>query len=396
MALTDLTPDEHQWAEEMFKLLRISMESGEGAVGSEDGEPSTGGVADFSQLEQSISELNAKSGILKNYKTLSSAFKKADKATQSGLKAAVAAIHDKNEQAVASTTSALQKCVTDLSGLIDDAEKALAELAGEISGFRAEYISHTERKAEFEKRAYFSKAGAKKLSKFNAMCEGVEKEISQAEACVQTRNIDDVNKALKSCTKSLQKLRNEVDSLASSDASKPETTRVTEEKLQGNIEANYAKKRESWRPSVCYNAAMKVGVIEGNLPEFMRQSLMGEIKVNGYPKGYPELMGVSPETVEKQFDHTKVDESGILNFVDDATGKISHTAYIQKTDKDTLEIYHTNCQTLDMALLSKGGDIPKVGAVTHYELSDPDTQGRFQDWLNAGYSFKHTPASELK
>ncbi|KZL15978.1 hypothetical protein [Pseudovibrio sp. Ad26] len=395
MPLTDLTPEEHQWTEDMFKLLRIDAG---GAEGAEAGEASAEAAlpADFSQLEHSISELNAKSDILRNYKALSSPFKKCDKATQSTLKAALAAIHDKNEKAVISSISFLQTCVSEHSELIHDAERTLSELSDEVGGLREEYNEHANRNAEFVKRAYFSKANAKKLSKFTSACEDVNKELSHAEACVQARNIDDVNKALKSGNKALQKLRKEMDWLDSAEASKPESKRMGDEKLQGSITADYDKKKESWRPQVCYNAAMKVGVIEGNLPEFLRSSLMGENKVNGYPEGYPELMGVSPATVEKEFDHTKVEESGVLNFVDDKTGHISHTAYLQKTDKGSVELYHTNCQTLDMALLRKDQDIPKSGLVTHYELSDPDTQNRFQEWLNNGYSFKHTPASDLK
>ncbi|WP_108819891.1 hypothetical protein [Pseudovibrio sp. Alg231-02] len=395
MPLTDLTPEEHRWTEDMFKLLRINAG---GAEGAETGEASAEAAlpADFSQLEHSISELNAKSDILRNYKALNSSFKKCDKATQSALKAALAAIHDKNENAVISSVSLLQKCVSEHSELINDAERTLSELSDEVGGLREEYNEHANRNAEFVKRAYFSKANAKKLSKFTSACEDVNKELSHAEACVQARNIDDVNKALKSGNKALQKLRKEMDWLDLAEASKPESKRMGDEKLQGSITADYDKKKESWRPQVCYNAAMKVGVIEGNLPEFLRSSLMGENKVNGYPEGYPELMGVSPETVEKEFDHTKVEESGVLNFVDDKTGHISHTAYLQKTDKGSVELYHTNCQTLDMALLRKDQDIPKSGLVTHYELSDPDTQNRFQEWLNNGYSFKHTPASDLK
>ncbi|KZL28875.1 hypothetical protein [Pseudovibrio sp. Ad37] len=395
MPLTDLTPEEHQWTEDMFKLLRIDAG---GAEGAEAGEASAEAAlpADFSQLEHSISELNAKSDILRNYKALSSSFKKCDKATQSALKAALAAIHDKNEKAVISSISFLQKCVSEHSELINVAERTLSELSDEVGGLREEYNEHANRKAEFVKRAYFSKANAKKLSKFTSACEDVNKELSRAETCVQARNIDDVNKALKSGNKALQKLRKEMDWLDSAEASKPESKRMGDEKLQGSITADYDKKKESWRPQVCYNAAMKVGVIEGNLPEFLRSSLMGENKVNGYPEGYSELMGVSTETVEKEFDHTKVKESGVLNFVDDKTGHISHTAYLQKTDKGSVELYHTNCQTLDMALLRKDQDIPKSGLVTHYELSDPDTQNRFQEWLNNGYSFKHTPASDLK
>ncbi|KZK95655.1 hypothetical protein PsAD46_00668 [Pseudovibrio sp. Ad46] len=395
MPLTDLTPEEHRWTEDMFKLLRINAG---GAEGAETGEASAEAAlpADFSQLEHSISELNAKSDILRNYKALNSSFKKCDKATQSALKAALAAIHDKNENAVISSVSLLQRCVSEHSKLINDAERTLSELSDEVGGLREEYNEHADRKGEFVKRAYFSKANAKKLSKFTSACEDINKELTHAEACVQARNIDDVNKALKSGNKSLQKLRKEMDWLDSAEASKPESKRVGDEKLQGSLTADYDKKKESWRPQVCYNAAMKVGVIEGNLPEFLRSSLMGENKVNGYPEGYPELMGVSPETVEKEFDHTKVEESGVLNFVDDKTGHISHTAYLQKTDKGSVELYHTNCQTLDMALLRKDQDIPKSGLVTHYELSDPDTQNRFQEWLNKGYSFKHTPASDLK
>ncbi|QUS56154.1 hypothetical protein [Pseudovibrio brasiliensis] len=393
MPLTDLTKEEHQWADDMFKLLHISADGEEGA---ENGAASAGTPTDFTHLEQSISELNAKSDILRNYKALSSSFKKIEKATQSALKAALAAIHEKNEQAVGSTVSALQKCTSEHAGLINDAERTLAELSDEVGGLRAEYEEHSARKTEFVKRAYFSKANAKKLNKYTSACEDVDKELNQAEASVQARNIDDVNKALKSSTKSLQKLRKEMDWLDSAEASKPESKRMDEEKLQGSLTADYEKKRENWRPQVCYNAAMRVGVIEGNLPEFMRTSLMGETKVNGYPEGYPELMGVTPETVEKEFDYTKVEESGVLNFVDDKTGHISHTAYLQKTDKGSIELYHTNCQTLDMALLAKGQAIPKSGLVTHYELSDPERQGRFQEWLNKGYSFKHTPASDLK
>ncbi|KZK87431.1 hypothetical protein PsAD13_00707 [Pseudovibrio sp. Ad13] len=408
MPLTNLTPEEHKWTEEMLRLLRINVQGGaaggeEGALGDgaaaaggEGAEASADDASEFAWLEQSISELYAKSAILRNYKSLSSTFKKLDKATQSALKASVAAIHDKNEIVVASTVTALQKCISELSGLIDDAERTLSELGDEVSGLHEEYETHSQRKAEFVKLAYFSKNNAKKLSKFNVVCEDVAKEIGNAEACVQARNIDDVNKALKSCNKALQKLRKEMDWLDSSEASKPESKRVGDEKLQGGLIADYDKKKESWRPQVCYNAAMKVGVIEGNLPEFLRTSLMGAAKVNGYPEGYPELMGVSTETVEKEFDHSKVEESGVLNFVDDRSGHISHTAYLQKTDKGTVELYHTNCQTLDMALLGKGQDIPKSGLVTHYELSDPDTQNRFQEWLNKGYSFKHTPASDLK
>ncbi|SFJ99619.1 hypothetical protein SAMN04488518_101669 [Pseudovibrio ascidiaceicola] len=398
MPLTDLTPEEHQWTEEMFKLLRINAGGEEGAEGgaAAGGAASVDTPADFSQLEHSISELSTKSDILRNYKALSSSFKKLDKATQSALKAALAAIHEKDKQAVVSAVSALQKCVSEHSELISDAERTLSELSDEVNGLRQEYNEHAGRKAEFVKRAYFSKTNAKKLSKFSSACEDVSKELTHAEASVQARNIDDVNKALKTSTKSLQKLRKEMDWLDTSEASKSESKRMGDEKLQGNLTSDYDKKRESWRPQVCYNAAMKVGVIEGNLPEFMRASLMGENKVNGYPEGYPELMGISPETIEKEFDHTKVEESGVLNFVDDRTGHISHTAYLQKTDKGSVELYHTNCQTLDMALLGKAQNIPKAGLVTHYELSDPDTQNRFQEWLNKGYSFKHTPASDLK
>ncbi|MES0870107.1 hypothetical protein [Pseudovibrio sp. SCP19] len=393
MPLTDLTKEEHQWADDMFKLLHISADGEEGA---ENGAASAGTPADFTHLEQSISELNAKSDILRNYKALSSSFKKIEKATQSALKAALAAIHEKNEQAVGSTVSALQKCTSEHAGLINDAERTLSELSDEVRGLREEHKEHTARKAEFVKRAYFSKANAKKLNKYTSACEDVDKELNQAEASVQARNIDDVNKALKSSTKCLQKLRKEMDWLDTAEASKPESKRMGDEKLQGGLVADYQKKKESWQPQVCYNAAMKVGVVEGNLPEFMRQSLINQKRVNGYPSGFQELMGVTAETVEKKFDHSKIEESGILNFVDDATGQISHTAYLQKTDKNTLEIYHANCQTLDMALLAKGQDVPKVGLVTHYELSDPDTQNRFQGWLDQGFSFKHTPASDLK
>ncbi|WP_208978250.1 hypothetical protein [Pseudovibrio denitrificans] len=339
---------------------------------------------------------NSKSEVVKNDKSLSSNYKKIDKAIQSSLKTVVAAIHDRNEETMASAMNILQRCISEFSNLINDGERILQELSSEVVGVRDEWAVLADRREDFVRRCYFSKAAAKKLNKFVAVCEALGKDLNNADSCIRQKKIDLLQQVLKAGTKNLQRLRQEVDKLEDAVSTKPAAKRLSDEKLHEGLTSDYSKKKESWQPQVCYNAAMKVGVIEGNLPEFMRQSLIKEKKVNGYPAGFKKLMGVTAETVEKKFDHSKIEESGILNFVDDATGQISHTAYLQKTDKNTLEIYHANCQTLDLALLAKGQNIPKVGLVTHYELSDPDTQSRFQGWLDQGFSFKHTPASDLK
>ncbi|KZK93355.1 hypothetical protein PsAD5_03068 [Pseudovibrio sp. Ad5] len=170
---------------------------------------------------------------------------------------------------------------------------------------------------------------------------------------------------------------------------------VTSAQLQKKIASDFAKKPEGWHPQVCYNFALKVGVLEGKISNHFKQELMSGAKVGGYPLGFSDKMGITASNTQKYFDHTKITGSGIINFIDDQVGAVVHTAYLQKEDGGSVHIYHANCMTLDMALLGDAPDVPKVGCVTHYEVSDHYTQNRLQCWLDGGYSFKFTPASKL-
>ncbi len=74
-----------------------------------------------------------------------------------------------------------------------------------------------------------------------------------------------------------------------------------------------------------------------------------------------------------------MDGSGSLNYAGDSAAHIFHSACLQKTDIGSVELYHTNCQRLNMAMLAEGKVSTKKGLVTHYELSNPDTQRRYQE-----------------
>ena len=170
---------------------------------------------------------------------------------------------------------------------------------------------------------------------------------------------------------------------------------VTSVQLQKKIASDFAKNPEGWHPQVCYNFALKVGVLESKISEQSKQELMSGVSVGGYPLGFSDKMGVTASNTQKYFDHTKITASGVINFIDDHKSAVVHTAYLQKEESGSVHIYHANCMTLDLALLGEATDLPQVGCLTHYEVSDHYTQNRFQCWLDGGYSFKFTPVSEL-
>ncbi len=395
MPLTTMTPEE-QWACDVLEQLGQSVAAEQHTEASNGSSLEGDEAQQLAEFERNISQLTEKSDILKQSKAHSTTFKNLDETLRVNVKKAQNAIEKNNQEAIASTFSELKQSITSLTGMIESAEESFVGYSQETDTLRQEYSEYSKRKAAFARRAYFSKRGTKKMNKFNSICEKLSRKLDHLEDSLQAGTLDEMPRTLKSCSKTVHQIQKEVDWLEASETQIPESLRVDEKKLQGNLETDYVKNKESWRPQICYNAAIRVGVIEGNLTEYMRQILMSGNTVDGYPVGYAELMGISEETVEKLFDDRKIEESGIMNFRDDRSGRISHTAYLQKTRKETVELYHTNCQTLDMALLGDATTLPKSGPVTHYNLSDPDTQSRFQDWLDSGYSFKHTPASQLK
>lgn len=403
MPATTITTEEQKWAEKVYSHLNWSFPDQdihipESLTTAENDDDDTGLKrlsGELSALEDAIMRLSGLEELAKGYKPTASIFKKSRKSAETNLKAAKTAQANNNVKLLEAKILALRANTLELDGAVEIAEKEFKSVTEDVTKLKQHHSQLEAHKAELLKRAMFQKVLASKFKNYETHLAEVAKQIDAIDLSVSLQDIDHTAKAVKSAQKHLQKLEKDVqwfDEYA--ETPKPAKT-LSEDKLKSKIASDYSKKKESWRPMVCYNTALKVGVLEGNLSDHFHKCLMSKKLVQGYPEGYAELMDVSAETVAKTFDHNEIGESGLINFWDDHTEKVSHTAYLQKTEDGDLHIYHTNCLPLDRALMGNAIEAPQTGGLTHYNLSNQETQGYLQNWLNGGYSFKVTPASEL-
>ncbi|MBC3301010.1 hypothetical protein H0Z09_07740 [Pseudomonas sp. SWRI18] len=154
---------------------------------------------------------------------------------------------------------------------------------------------------------------------------------------------------------------------------------------------------------ICYEASMRVGQAEKNLPSKVYDAVVAATNRNGgtnYSPRYLALMGVEPGSLKTKFNPDDITESGLLNFKHATPdGEFGHTVYIQKAENNELYLFNLNSPDLDVAMIRNGNPPVTSAGMTVYSLGNGKHKGlqNFLDGLDAkpGWQFAYTPASTL-
>lgn len=174
-----------------------------------------------------------------------------------------------------------------------------------------------------------------------------------------------------------------------------EPAKLSDIAMQNNVRILYKKLAKTSEPDICYAVALRSGQAEKVLSPKVFDKLMHNAFENGYPSRWKEAMGITPERIQSKFDPADMTESGVINFFDKRRdNKLVHTAYIQKTADGKQVLYNTNQLELDLAMLGPGKTPNIAGRSAVYSLEEGGA-ANLQQWLDKGYDFSFTPASEI-
>lgn len=169
------------------------------------------------------------------------------------------------------------------------------------------------------------------------------------------------------------------------------TPRTTSDTLV-NLNKRYNHMSENQQPNICYTLAMHAGVAGNTLSKEAEAEVAKSENLNYSPR-YQQLMGINATNHSRHFDANAITESGVLNFRDNGTERLSHTAYLHRDPSGALTLMHNNGMSLDQALMARGMPIGEQhGGMMVYHL-DQDRLQNLQGYLDNGRTFHFSPAS---
>ena len=172
-------------------------------------------------------------------------------------------------------------------------------------------------------------------------------------------------------------------------------------RLLNKLDIELAKK-PSIAKGVCYETALRVGLVEGTVMPNTLDAVLHATKSaqsigTRYTQPYKNLMGITSGNTAQVFKPDVITESGLLNFkrVGDAE-PFSHTVYVQKSSNNELFLFNNNDLSLDLAMAGRNQLPVTAGGCQVYAL-DKAGQANLQTWLDGPPSreLAYTPASEL-